>query len=156
MSATIEVTSLHCPEAPRSGDNRTHHLVPNRAAEAVMKCTYCGLTEQALRDARGIVKRTQDELAAALTERFGPDPTAWAFICPSCGDVARSGDFKEAMTARGVDGYGSDRLGQECIGRWVEGRGCDWAAYGLFRGPEFVIMSDGREVASFPIAPKEA
>lgn len=157
---TAEPTQMRCPEAPR-GDNSTHHLVPTQHAEPVLRCEYCRQTEAQLREHGGVVKRTQDELVAALTERFGEDPTTWAFICPRCGDIARSGDFKAAMDKSGVEGFGSDRLGQECIGRLLgalskdgqASRGCDWAAYGLFSGPEYVILPNGKEVASFPIAP---
>lgn len=157
-----EPTQMYCPESPgRPGeDGTTHHLVPSQHKEPVMRCRYCGQTEAQLREHGGVVKRTQDELVAALTERFGDDPKSWSFRCPRCGDIATSTDFKSAMEARDLPGFGSDRLGQECIGRLLgalskEGvtpRGCDWAAYGLFRGPEFVILPDGREIPSFPVA----
>jgi len=110
-----------------------------------------------------IVKRTQDELVAELRSRFGDDPKQWAFICPRCGDIARSGDFTDALKAAGLEGFGSDHLGQICVGRLLgaldktpepyAGRGCDWAAFGLFHGPEFVILPDGRERPCFAIAP---
>lgn len=113
----------------------------------------------------GIVKRTQDELVAEMKARFGDDPKQWAFICPTCGDVATAQDFKDALDAAGSEDSPFRHLGQICIGRLVgalkreqpkggyAGRGCDWAAFGLFHGPEFVIMPDGREVPSFAIAP---
>ncbi|UOW93716.1 hypothetical protein SEA_WRIGLEY_53 [Gordonia phage Wrigley] len=111
------------------------------------------------------VKRHQDELVAELRGRFGDDPKAWSFICPQCKDVASAQDFSKALSAIGSDDDASQHLGQVCIGRLLgalnreqpaggyQGRGCDWAAFGLFRGPEFVIMPDGREVASFAVAP---
>lgn len=52
-------------------------------------------------------------------------------------------------------------LGQVCIGR-VTGalstptthtRGCDWTANGLFHGPWEVLLSNGRTVGAFPLAP---
>lgn len=107
---------------------------------------------------------TQEELVAELTKRFGPDYRKWAFQCPNCKDIATAQDFMDAIgspTSRSA----SDRLGQECIGRSLgaidksiskgqyTGRGCDWVAYGLFSGPEFVIMPNGNKVGSFPIAP---
>lgn len=110
-----------------------------------------------------VVKRTQDELVAELTARFGADHKQWAFICPACKDVATAADFHAALASVGrEDEYASSHIGQVCIGRILgalnrdseyTGRGCDWAAFGLFRGPEFVIMPDGREVPSFAIAP---
>jgi hypothetical protein len=119
-----------------------------------------------------VVKMTQDELVAELTRRFGPDPLKWAFICPVCEDVATGADWKAALVERGyLDKSGkpadaADYMGQECIGRVMgaltgtvadgqayTGRGCDWCAYGLFRGPWFVTLANGREIGSFPIAP---
>ena len=101
---------------------------------------------------------TQDELHAEMERRFGPDPKRWAFICPSCKDVACAQDFIDADRD-------PNRVGQECIGRSLgalnceqpkggyKGRGCDWCAYGLFRGPMFVVTPNGNEIASFRIAP---
>ena len=111
-------------------------------------------------------KLTQDELTEEARERFGPDPMQWAFQCPRCGDVATLQDFKDA-------GASPNMAGQECIGRVLGGltrradgtkggkkrgeRGCDWAAYGLFRGPwEVVVPAEGdrpeRSVWGFPLA----
>lgn len=104
-------------------------------------------------------KLTQAELTAEARERFGDDPRKYAFECPRCGDVAMVGDFVAA-------GAG-ERSGQECIGRVLgalkkdvkpyKGRGCDWAAYGLFHGPWEIVMpaEDGnaeRSVWSFALA----
>lgn len=113
-----------------------------------------------------IVKRTQAEFVAELRARFGDDVAAWSFVCPSCKDVASVADFRAALEAAGRgDENASDHVGQICIGRIAgaldreqpkggyQGRGCDWCAFGLFRGPEFVILPDGREVGSFAIAP---
>jgi hypothetical protein len=110
---------------------------------------------------------TQAELLAELNERFGDDPMDWAFQCPGCKDVATARDFREALAAhpgQHTDGspvMASDLLGQECIGRTLgalrrdvkyAGRGCNWCAYGLFSGPWFIVLPDGRKVASFPLA----
>lgn len=109
-------------------------------------------------------KLTQAELMAEATERFGDDWLAWAFQCPICGDVASFADFKAAGAKAAV-------CGQECIGRTLgalskgngeyTGRGCDWAAYGLFHGPwEVVLPADDknpeRSVWSFALAPATA
>jgi hypothetical protein len=101
-------------------------------------------------------KLSQAELVAEAKERFGDDPKAYAFLCPKCEDVATIADF--------IDVGEPDAAGQHCIGRnlgalkvlpdeW-QGRGCDWTAYGLFGGPWTVVMPDGREVHSFPLADK--
>ncbi|MFC9681323.1 VVA0879 family protein [Streptomyces sp. NPDC056948] len=113
-------------------------------------------------------KLTQAELVAEATERFGDDPLKWAFRCPSCGDVANGEDFREALAANprkhrtGADVIASDVVGQECIGRTLgalekghgkyTGRGCDWAAYGLFGGPWTIALPDGRSMHAFPLA----
>lgn len=115
-------------------------------------------------------KLTQAEMLAELRARFGPDPMDWAFRCPSCDDVATGRDFTEALAARPRAKHGepvtaSDLLGQECIGRTLgalartgkyTGRGCDWCAYGLFPGPQAIVMPDGHSVWSFPLAPAPA
>jgi hypothetical protein len=113
----------------------------------------------------GPAKRTQDELVAELIARFGEDHRLWAFQCPQCHDIASAQDFKDALDAAHIDQDPFRYLGQECIGRLLgaidksipkgtySGRGCDWVAYGLFKGPEFIIMPNGNEVGSFAIAP---
>ena len=108
--------------------------------------------------ATGYRKLTQAELLTEAEERFGANPLDWAFRCPNCGDIA---------TARAFPDGQKERIGQECVGRHrgaLEGpagtkdgrgqaeRGCDWCAYGLFRGPWIVTMADGHEVGSFPLA----
>ena len=114
-------------------------------------------------------KLTQAELIAEATERFGDDPIKWAFVCPSCGDIANGEDFREALTAHprkhrtGADVIASDVVGQECIGRTLgalakghgkyTGRGCNWAAYGLFGGPWTIALPDDRSMHCFPLAP---
>ncbi|PNG19740.1 VVA0879 family protein [Streptomyces cahuitamycinicus] len=114
-------------------------------------------------------KLTQAELVAEATERFGEDPLKWAFLCPSCGDIADGADFSEALAAHprkhrtGADVIASDVVGQECIGRTLGalekgrgkyiGRGCDWAAYGLFGGPWTIALPEGRSMHAFPLAP---
>lgn len=109
-------------------------------------------------------KLTQDELMTEATARFGTDPMKFAFQCPRCSDVASLQDFKDAGASPGM-------AGQECIGRTLgalkkehgpngekyAGRGCDWTAYGLLRGPwEVVVPAEGdkpeRSVWGFPLA----
>lgn len=112
-------------------------------------------------------KLTQEELLSEAIERFGSDPMDFKFICPHCGDVAAIRDFRDA-------GADPGRAGQECIGRHLGAldkskhpsaeayrkagnRGCDWAAYGLFRGPwEIVLPAEGdkleRSMWGFPLA----
>lgn len=97
---------------------------------------------------------TQAELCSLARERFGDDVKAWTFVCPQCGDRANAQDFIDA-------GADPQKLGQECIGRSLGAltkpgatnkRGCDWCAYGLFRGPWLITMPDGKEVGSFQLA----
>lgn len=111
---------------------------------------------------------THEQFITTLTERFGESPAKWAFICPSCGDVATGADFKAALAEHphtrrdGELVTASDIMGQQCIGRTLgalsgpaskwKGRGCDWAAGGLFSGPTFVQIDD-HYAPSFAIAP---
>lgn len=105
----------------------------------------------------------RDEWLAILKARFGESPAGWAFTCPHCGDVATGLDMRAALIERPRGQMvASDILGQECIGRTLgalskaekgwdarrkkgEVRGCDWAAYGLLRGPDSVIFEEAHE-----------
>lgn len=87
-------------------------------------------------------KLTRAELLDEAQKLFGDDPKKYTFKCPHCGDVASIGEF----LAAGLD---AGRAGQERIGRQLGAlvkpeptnpRGCDWAAYGLFRGPWEILM----------------
>ncbi len=98
------------------------------------------------------VRITQAELFAEGLARFGPDPLDIAFVCPSCGDVATLREWQAIDT--------TDQAGQNCIGRasmaardaaGVTRLGCDWAAYGLFRGPWEIVAGD-RSLWGFPLA----
>ncbi len=70
-------------------------------------------------------KYTQEEWRMEGRKRFGLDFENWKFKCPKCGNVASGAEFKEA-------GAEPNAIYSECIGRYVKGKGCDWAAYGLF------------------------
>lgn len=117
-------------------------------------------------------KLTQAELLVEVRTRFGDDPDRWAFVCPSCQDIATIADWRQALTDHVVEHEGKRLLdpgtliGQQCLGRAVgalegpqkewKGRGCDWTAYGLFAGPWQIVMpgEDDEEKAgwSFPLA----
>lgn len=138
------------------------HMPPAKTAAAkpgAAKTTTATPRSKPPAELRAHRKLTQAELTAEATERFGPDPRGWAFQCPRCGDIAVVADFPKGEEAR---------IGQECVGRWrgaLKGtpndnagqstaeRGCDWTAYGLFRGPWEIVMPDGRSVWGFPLAP---
>lgn len=116
------------------------------------------------------LRLTQDDLMIEAKLRFGDDPKTYAFQCPTCETVTTIGTFVEL-------GVG-EKAGQECIGRQLGAldksrfrdvtayreagmRGCDWVAYGLFRGPwEVVLPAEGdkpeRSAWSFPLAGEPA
>lgn len=114
-------------------------------------------------------KLTQQALLDEARARFGDDVQTWAFICPSCQDVACANDFRAALKEHprthkdGSPVEIHELLGKECIGRTLgalrkdagpyTGRGCNWTAYGLFQGPWEVVMPDGNSMWGFPLAP---
>lgn len=66
-------------------------------------------------------------------ELYGDNKQAWRFECPMCHNVQSVERAKREWPE--LEGMGWQPWA-ECIGRYLEGRGgCDWAAYGLFRGP---------------------
>jgi len=87
-------------------------------------------------------------------ELFGEDKLKWRFVCPACGhemsgERVRT-DFTEHMEKLRASDY---RIESECIGRHLPGVGCNWCAYGLFRGPVLVV-DGGKEIAVFDFAGK--
>ena len=91
---------------------------------------------------------TKDEWLAEGKRLFGENFEDWKFKCPRCGNVAAGREFKEA-------GVEPNSMYCECIGRHVAGKGCDWAAYGLFDickvhvegNPVFEFATEEKEVA---------
>lgn len=94
------------------------------------------------------------------TNRFGPDPNDWRFVCPSCGHVQTRRDFLQlGMGAAQVDRY----LAFSCVGRWHIGRdvvddmgvpsrgyGCRYSGGGLFNiSPYQLILPQGDERPTF-------
>lgn len=108
-------------------------------------------------------KLTLEEFHAEAKRLFPEGSRTIAFQCPSCGDVATVGEFRDLNAG--------ESAGQHCIGRdfgpqsrarqpkshKYQDRGCDWAAYGLLSGPwEIVFPAEDdqpeRSVWSFPFA----
>jgi hypothetical protein len=97
---------------------------------------------------------TLEEFLAEMERRGKLD---CKFVCPHCGNTASPNDW----TAAGGD---PQRAPHECIGRldpkvmaggeFVAGPngGCDWAAFGLFSGPVFVVTA-AKRIATFEFAP---
>ncbi|MDB5310704.1 MAG: hypothetical protein JWO38_4906 [Gemmataceae bacterium] len=47
--------------------------------------------------------------------RFGPDEMAWKWVCPACGHVASTADWKAA-------GAPVEAVAYSCVGRWAGAR----------------------------------
>lgn len=73
------------------------------------------------------------------SDLYGDDVAKWEFACPSC-KLILSG---ERMAEYKHKTKGNWQPYAECIGRYVAGIGCDWAAYGLFCGPREIVNEDG-------------
>ena len=74
----------------------------------------------------------------------GTDYTKYRFKCPHCGNIASGQEFKDA-------GADPNAIYCECIGRYIKGKGCDWAAYGFLDICKVYV--DGQPV--FEFAPEE-
>lgn len=94
------------------------------------------------------MRLTEDEWLKKGQELFGDDRAQWQLHCPACHHDVSSAiamkDFPE------VKGRGWNPV-TECIGRYTDKVDCDWAAYGLFAGPLFVVVGE-REVPAFDFA----
>jgi hypothetical protein len=106
-----------------------------------------------------MVEMTLEEWQAEAKRRFGSDPLAWRFVCPSCGHVASVADYKAAGAPEGAVGF-------SCVGRWTNAKReafskskrkgpCNYAGGGLFRlNPVRVTKPDGEslDVFAFDVA----
>lgn len=79
------------------------------------------------------------------TALFGPNVFEWKFKCPSCGNIQSPNDFRKFKEK----GATPETAAKDCIGRWEKDKGCDWAAYGLFRGPWIIEDLNGDESPCF-------
>lgn len=87
-----------------------------------------------------------NELGNAL---FGGDTNAWRFKCPHCTNVMsmyKARGLTDPEIAKLRNGW---HIESECVGRYIATAGCNWAAYGLFSGPFFVVREDGRRTPVF-------
>lgn len=69
----------------------------------------------------------------------------WRFKCPKCGNIATVKDFMSI-------GKDSNTAAQNCIGRFIDGKGCNWAAYGLLGTLDkgrIILMEDGNKINVF-------
>lgn len=85
------------------------------------------------------MKVTQAQWEAKGAELFGDDKEAWRFVCPTCGNALSVAEAKQTLPEIKGRGWSVE---SECIGRYTDKAGCNWAAYGLFRGPVFVTPSE--------------
>ena len=96
------------------------------------------------------VTMTKEEWMAKGEELFGKDQMQWRFRCPTCGHIQRPEDFRVHKDK----GANPKAAYQECIGRYDKTSGCDWCAYGLFSGPNFVKDGD-KEIPVFSFDEEE-
>lgn len=113
--------------------------------------------EMAFNEGKMPVYESVEEWQAEGKRRFGEDVKKWRFVCPMCGHVAAVQDFID----KGVKDPANAAY-EECIGRYTgagapskenKGKGCNWAAYGLFgipNGGAIVITGekDGEETGA--------
>jgi hypothetical protein len=103
-------------------------------------------------------RMTHKEWLAEAERRFGKDSLKWKFVCPSCGHVASTEDYKKA-------GARPENVGFSCVGRWTleskkafgkDGTPCNYAGGGLIRlNPITVLLDDGGESQVFAFADAE-
>lgn len=91
---------------------------------------------------------------AEAKRRFGDDPMAWRFVCPVCGHVASTADYKAAGAPPGA-------VAISCIGRYLPSRSpafdgkkvkqgpCNYTGLGLFRLNPVSIGGEDRQAFAF-------
>lgn len=78
-------------------------------------------------------------------EMFGGNIKQWQFVCANCGEVQTYQEFIN----NGIEDADT-KFFFSCIGRWVDGRGCDWTLGGLFHIHRTeVLTEDGNKTPVF-------
>lgn len=91
--------------------------------------------------------QTEQEFMDQGEKLYGKDMKKWKFKCPYCGGHQTAQDFINA--GKDPNGY----VYFSCIGRYVEGQGCDWTLGGLFQiHKKEVISDDGQKSPVFEFA----
>ncbi len=88
---------------------------------------------------------TVEEWREEGVKLFGDNISDWKFKCPKCGNVASVMEYLK-------EGAGTNDSYQNCIGRFKKGKGCDWAAYGLFDICKVHIKQEGNLIPVFEFA----
>lgn len=88
-----------------------------------------------------------EDWVTELKKRFGDDPKKWQFVCPSCGNIQTIQDFID-YNIENPEG----KVYYNCIGRYVQGKGCDWTLGGLLKIHSTVVIQNGRPVPVFDMA----
>jgi hypothetical protein len=97
---------------------------------------------------------THEEWMAEGARRFGEDVLAWRFVCPSCGHVAKTSDWRDAGAPETTAAF-------SCVGRWLPNPKemcdppgpCNYAGGGLFAlNPVIVTLPGGKERTCFAFA----
>lgn len=87
-----------------------------------------------------------EEWHAEGKRRFGVNRLQWRFVCPRCGLVQTAQDFLDAdMEIDQVDRL----IAFSCLGRVLDGKGCDWSLGGFFQ-IHTVEVYDKADGTSFP------
>lgn len=93
-----------------------------------------------------------DDWIAEAKRRFGDDVKRWRVVCPSCKTEQSVQDFLDVGVP--APAFGGS-VGYSCIGRFVEGKGCDWTLGGLFKIHEVEVERDGERTPVFDFAPED-
>ena len=79
-------------------------------------------------------------------ELFGDNVQEWKFVCPICKETQTCQEFFDNNVESATQKFYSS-----CIGRWVDGRGCDdTLGGGLFGGAKTAVVGgDGSKIPVF-------
>lgn len=98
---------------------------------------------------------TEQEWLEEGARRFGSDRSDWRFVCPHCNTMQSARDFVEKASDAAAmrEEIRKGIVGFSCIGRYIEGIGCDWTLGGFLQIHEACVKTDdGKEIPVFRFA----
>jgi hypothetical protein len=93
-------------------------------------------------------KYTQKEWLEEGKRLFGDDRKDWKFVCVNCGTPQSARDFVEKGKDRDkmIKLVNSGVVGFSCIGRYIDGVGCDWSLGGFLTIHKVEVQTDEGEL----------
>lgn len=96
-------------------------------------------------------KVEHNEWVKVATSLYGDKATAWRFRCVACGHVQSVDNIRAIRPSLDLGDW-RGWIHFSCIGRRIDGVGCDWSLGGLFKIHTVQVAFEGEPMPTFEFA----